>query len=520
MQKFFKIFGIVLITIIAVVSIFIFRNLHNRHSGYRININIKHSQENNLRVGFSAVTITPVIPDTWHDVNGDAQYNPEDGDTFTDGNGNGKFDPVWMAGFQNRRAANGIHDNLWARTLVIDDGTSRISITVLDAIGFMYDEVIDVRQRIEPDMGITYSLFASTHTHEAPDLQGLWGEGFLKSGINPEYLSFIKDQCYESIKQAVASMQPAFMIFAEEKDKLSHLVTDTRKPEVTDHGLRLILAINPETGHAIGTLIAWANHPETLWNKNLLITSDFPHYVREAVEKGIYSNDSLVIEGLGGTAIYINGAIGGLMTTPPEMTVRDPFTSSKYKEPSFEKAQAQGHQVARVVLETLNNSTDTLKRGNINLTARTVELPLTNKIFQLGVSLGILERSVSGWMNLQTELSFFTLGPASFVTMPGEIYPELINGGIESPEGADYGIAPLEVPPVRELMPGKYKFIFGLTNDAIGYIIPKSEWDVKEPYLYDEEESPYGEINSVGHDTAPLLYGSLKKMILPVNGNK
>jgi len=64
------------------------------------------------------------------------------------------------------------------------------------------------------------------------------------------------------------------------------------------------------------------------------------------------------------------------------------------------------------------------------------------------------------------------------------------------------------------MMPGKYKFVFGMANDMIGYIIPKSEWDEKEPYLYNETESPYGEINSVGHETGPIIHREISKLLL------
>jgi len=62
-------------------------------------------------------------------------------------------------------------------------------------------------------------------------------------------------------------------------------------------------------------------------------------------------------------------------------------------------------------------------------------------------------------------------------------------------------------------MPGKYKFVLGMSNDMIGYIIPKSEWDETDPFLYNQSSSPYGEINSLGPDTAPVLHGELTKMI-------
>jgi hypothetical protein len=70
----------------------------------------------------------------------------------------------------------------------------------------------------------------------------------------------------------------------------------------------------------------------------------------------------------------------------------------------------------------------------------------------------------------------------------------------------------VEIPPLRELMPGKVKFIFGLANDEIGYIIPKSEWDQKPPYLYLAPHPPYGEINSVGPDAAGTLHDTIGQL--------
>ena len=118
---------------------------------------------------------------------------------------------------------------------------------------------------------------------------------------------------------------------------------------------------------------------------------------------------------------------------------------------------------------------------------------------------------------MRTELAVLRMGSLSMVTIPGEAYPELINGGIEAPEGNDFGIGPTELP-VREMMPGKYKFVFGLANDEIGYILPKSQWDVKAPYTYNREDSPYGEENSLGPETAALLHASLKEMLGEVSG--
>jgi hypothetical protein len=105
-----------------------------------------------------------------------------------------------------------------------------------------------------------------------------------------------------------------------------------------------------------------------------------------------------------------------------------------------------------------------------------------------------------------------TFGDASVTCVPGELYPEIANGGIEHPPGADFDVAPVEVPSLRELMPGRVKFLIGLANDEVGYIIPKSEWDDEAPWLYGNAERQYGEINSLGPETAPRIHGALKAL--------
>ena len=512
-----KVIGGLLLLIIIGLLIWFRSNLKDRTPGYNADLKIINRKISPLKTGFAAQTITPVVPDRWNDLNSDAEYNPKDGDAFTDGNGNGIFDPVWIAGFGNRRAANGIHDDLWARTMVVDDGRTRLAIVVLDAIGLMYDGVIDVRNRIPDDAGITYTLIASTHTHEGPDMLGLWGKSPLKSGINEEYLEYVKSQVVESVVAAVKNMRPAVLEISEDLTGAAHLVRDTRQPEVYDSGLRLIKAVDKENGNTLGSLIAWADHPETLWGKNLLITSDFPHYVREGVEKGVFNGDTLVKPGIGGIAVYVNGAIGGLMTTHPSLAVKDPFTGKEFSEPAFEKAEAQGKQVALLALAAMGNPVERIDSACISLIVRTLPLPIDNKLFKLGSLLGLFNRGTTGRMNMRSELSVFTLGPLAFATLPGEVYPEIINGGIESPEGRDFPVSPVEIPPVRDMMKGDYKFIFGLANDEIGYIIPKSQWDVKDPYTYGRNDSPYGEENSLGSETASILHSALKEMLNELN---
>ena len=512
MKKYLVRLTLFLLLLLGLIASIFFWQTRDRFPDYWVDIDIKATAPHALQAGFAALPITPEVVDTWVDANGDAQYQAADGDTYEDINGNGQFDAVWMAGFQNQKPAQGIHDELWARTMVIDDGKTRLALVALDCIGLGADDVIKIRQAVSASAAVDYVIVCSSHTHEGPDVIGLWGGGWLKSGLNKSYMQQLIKQAAASVEVAVRSMRPAKIRFSEDLTGANNLVEDSRKPIVLDPALYVMQVIDIETDTTLGILAEWANHPETLWDKNLLITSDFPHYFREGLEKGIFNGDSLVIKGLGGKAIFVNGAIGGLMTTSPNMGITAPFSNVVYKTPTFEKAKAQGESLAILALQALNNY-DEITKGSIALRAKSVLLPMDNPLYRLAAALGIFNRGFAGWMKVRSEVCIWMLGPAAFLHQPGEIYPEIINGGIEQPQGQDFAVAPIEVPPIRVLMPAKYNITVGLSNDMIGYIIPKSEWDEKAPFIYDYEESPYGEINSLGPETAPILYKAMVEVI-------
>lgn len=481
--------------------------IRDRHPGYLVDVTITSGEPGPIRAGFGVRSITPLIEDTWNDVDGNSKYEPKKGDSYNDNNGNGKFDAYWLAGFHNRRPANGIHDSVWARTVVIDDGTTRIALISLDAIGLFYDQVIDIRKRIPEYLNIDYCMVASTHVHEAPDLMGIWGESPLKSGINPDYLEMVIAQAAASVEDAVNNLEEVTLRFSIDEDGALPTVKDTRPPIVHDPGIYLIEAVRRD-GSTKGTMVSWANHPETLWSGNLLITSDFPHFFRKGIE-----------ESTGGVCVYFNGAIGGLITTHPTVTIVHPHTGKELKEATFEKAEAQGIILTELALTAMAQPFDSIAHGTIEIVAETFTLPFQNRMFRLAAVIGLMERGMRGWFQVATEMAVIRLGPLSILTIPGEIYPEIVNGGIEAPEGRDFDIQPVEVPPLRELMPGDFKMVIGLANDELGYIIPKSQWDNKAPWLYLSERATYGEVNSLGPETAPIIHAKAVELLQKLSTN-
>ena len=514
MKKWLLIFAGVILSIILILFVIGLINTRDRHRGYEVDLHIQGTKTPGvIKVGFAALPITPTIVDTWNDINNDAKYNEKDGDTYNDNNNNGKFDAYWIAGFSNSKPANGVHDDVWARTVIFDDGNTRLAIVSLDAIGFLHEDVVDIRLKIPEELGIDYAIISSTHTHESNDLIGIWGENEFKSGVNKEHLKYVKSQVVTSIIEATKGLRPAKLHFAQDLTGAAEQLMDTRKPIVLDAGMRFIQAIDTENDSTLGVIVSWGNHPETLWSQNVLISSDFPHYLRKYIEEGVYNNGELIMPGVGGTAVYFSSAVGGLMTTKGSMAIKDPFSDTLYTEPNYDKLKAQGQTLGLIALNALANPDSIVEETQIAIRAKTIELPLTNKIFALASAIGIIDKGLTSFFYARSEVAAFTLGPASFICVPGEIYPEIVNGGIESPEGQDFKIKPMETPPLRDLMPGKYKFVLGLANDEIGYIIPKSEWDVEAPYLYGAKKSPYGEDNSFGPETAPIIHSKLKQML-------
>ena len=231
------------------------------------------------------------------------------------------------------------------------------------------------------------------------------------------------------------------------------------------------------------------------------------------MENGVYNGEELVDEGLGGVAIYFSGAIGGLMAPHPSLGIPDPFTGEEYFEPTFEKTKALGDQIALMSLKALKQKGDTLAHSNISLRAKTIYAPLDNTTFKIASGMGLIKMGMPEYFKSRTEVGAIRIGPALFLSIPGEIYPEIVYGGIEAPEGREFDIQPMEIPPLQNLIKDKYKFYLGLSNDEIGYIIPKSEWDTGKPYLYNDESDTYGEENSLGPETGPIIYKALAEVI-------
>jgi hypothetical protein len=445
-----------------------------------------------------------------------------------------KAEKVYIAGFGNNRVATAVHDDLYVRCLALAAGREEVVMCAVDLIGFFNDDVLKVREMVKaraPE--VTHVIVASTHDHEGPDTLGLWGPTPFRSGINERYMAWLVDRIASTATEAALSLQPARLTLARDDHPLLALLqSDNRPPYVKDPFLFVMRLDSVSTGKAIATLVNWSDHPETLGGKNTEITADYPHWLCLYVES----------HG-GGTAVYMDGSIGGLLSTlGDDVALQDPETGAVAKDETWRKAELFGDKIGELAERSL-------KAGeNVEVDALTVRkavvfVPLHNDRFRAAGTAGIFggrkplytdgqldarvaEKVFPGLgklkygigKDMRSEVNYLTLQrkgqtAAEIVTVPGEIYPELTNGGITRYPGADFPDAPFE-PTLREHLKSRYQFIFGLANDEIGYIIPKSEWDEQPPWLQNAKEPWYGEINSAG----PQVAGAVTRAIVGLIG--
>jgi len=439
------------------------------------------AQNDGLQIGFAKRTITPTLGER----------------------------PVFMAGFGHDRRASGLHDDLWARAVAASDGTRRVVVVSVDLIGLFLTDVEKARALLRARVGEAALVVSGTHDHEGPDTMGLWGRSRFSSGVDPVYLDQVRLAVVEAAADALSRLEPARLVLA--KTHTPGLIVDSRLPVVVDDTLVALQAVGAD-GRTLGTVVNWGSHPEALGGRNTLVTADFPHFLIQRLE-----------EELGGTAVFLVGSIGGLMT-PLGLELRSEGGQTVPAD-SFELARAVGERAAAAAVRALRDSGRDSVSSAVEYRSARVDLPLENRLFRLAAFLGVLDRpffskgapaSTLFGDDVRTEVGWLRIGDAQALCVPGEIYPELVVGGIQDPQdsGADFPGTPRE-PPLKDLLGSEYRLVIGLANDEIGYIIPRSEWDARAPWAYGRDEPQYGEVNSVGPEVAPRLAEAFAALLTP-----
>ncbi len=109
--------------------------------------------------------------------------------------------------------ATHVHDELYARCLVLDDGTTKLAVVVCDLLGI--DRVVsdEARALIQQDLGIPKEnvLICGTHTHSAASALGK--DSRIVSDTMDEYQRFVARRIVDGVKRAHNLLRPALIGF-------------------------------------------------------------------------------------------------------------------------------------------------------------------------------------------------------------------------------------------------------------------------------------------------------------------
>jgi len=423
----------------------------------------------------------------------------------------GAASPVGLAGFSEARLALGILDDLEARALVLEAGGGAVTLVALDLYGLARSDVVRMEEAIRarvPGAATAGVLIACTRTHAAPDATGQFsGPG---AGVDPAWLARVTGAAADAVEEAWRIRQPARLSFASAR--LPRLLSDGRRPtRIDDHAW--LLRVESAAGHiGIAALAVFAASPETLGRAERRISADYPGAVRRALE-----------DAFGGVGIFLVGPSGGSMmpvapAAPPAGGGAPPGVAAQ--------APSYGEAVARALVVAWSGRRDgpeavapDATRGALRLRSRVVEIAVDNTALREAIAAGRRRARLAPSGALESSvaiLSVTTGGSPLFdlACVPGEAYPELVDGGIQEPQdpAADRRGEPAERA-LRSMLRAPVRFVAGACGDDLGDIIPISEWDEKPPFAYGLAAAPRGEETSPGPRTAPTLWAAFAELL-------
>jgi hypothetical protein len=340
---------------------------------------------------------------------------------------------------------------LTVRAMVFRGGGETVAVVGMDSLGF--PSVLGDRARaLVPRLKPQQILIGSTHTHSAPDCYAYPdGKGGHTGSL--EYMQFVATQAAAAINDALNHMKSAELRVAsgEAKGKIAY---NYYAPDLYDRRVS-VLQVRGLDGQPIGTLVNYAIHPEVLGSGLGVLSPDLVGPLNDAVEKVA-----------GGVALFMNGAQGGMVTADnrnldqPRDALRAYWNDSRTWDECLRIGGLLASESLRVV-----ETAPWQKSPAVQNDSTEVRFPVeSNDMWQV-VEFSPLKYPHNPDHSVTARVNLVNLGNAQILTIPGEALPNI-------------GLY------LKRKMGGEHKFLFGLTNDAFGYILTKVDFNSFARYEY------------------------------------
>jgi neutral ceramidase len=385
-----------------------------------------------------------------------------------------------MAGYYSVRGAEGTHDPLHSKALVLEKDGIKVALVALDLISTTRGLVEDARALIEKETGIPgkHVMISATHSHTGPVLWGRTQRDEVLGGSSEIAKNYIKDlpaKIAESVKKADSARKPARASFATGRDeglafnRRFHMLDGSvgwnpgkKNPKIirpagpTDPSVPVVLFETlDKTPRPIAVTVNFAMHLDTVGG--LYYSADYPYTLSKSLAAALGDNVVTIFSvGTCGDINHIN------------------VDSAKPQKGHGEAARI-GTRLAAEVLRTLERARP-VADGPLRASSAMVELPLAPvtpddvtaaKLIINDVQAGkkpapkfldqvqafkAVDVAARLGKPIAVEVQVISLGDdLAWVSLPGEIFVEL---GLQIKRGS----------------PFKQTMIAELANGAIGYI--------------------------------------------------
>ena len=260
---------------------------------------------------------------------------------------------IFLIGYGDRSKGNiGVHDDLTATALVLDDGATRIAIVALDILTINEFIVHRIRARLTP----TEVLLCCSHTHSGPIAYA----DEKSPRKNREYIDSLVDNIVEVVQEAQLNLKPAHLEYSsgeanvginrrekmpDGRMEIGRNPNGARDKSVQVLGLFVDSPLHSEEGVRVATVVNYACHGTVLGPDNLLVSADWIGVMRNKVE-----------EELGGLTLFLQGAAANIN---PDMYWDDAR--------AYEMVAEQGLGVAKAVLDTAGSRSEKMRSVPINI---------------------------------------------------------------------------------------------------------------------------------------------------------
>jgi neutral ceramidase len=241
-------------------------------------------------------------------------------------------------GARGSNVSTGVHDSLYARAIVLDDGSTRMALVSLDLGAFTHENTENVKALVREKTGIENVLCMASHTHSAP-----WPAEDFPTAEDP-WIRAAERKIAGAIAEAAEKTVPARLGVGWGEVREGHnrrrVLEDgtvemlwgnrERVPTAPVDYQLAVIRVEGRDGRPLATLVNFACHPVVLGPENLQISADYPGALTRLVDGEI-----------GGQTMFLQGAPGDINPfwdkTPPS-------------EGAFEEMEKMGAALAREVV--------------------------------------------------------------------------------------------------------------------------------------------------------------------------